>query len=180
MKTCTISDCSGTYDSKGLCKKHYDAKRRFGSATAKSKRHNMTGSREHNSWLGMRQRCYYSKHKDYKYYGGKGIAVCEEWRHSFINFYEDMGKRPIGTTLDRINPELGYSPDNCRWATYSEQSSNRASWSSTGHKYIYKSGSKFQLCIDGQYLGIFDKLENAIIQKVAEQTVEHQTVKNQE
>ena len=75
------------------------------------------------SWVGMMQRCHYSKHAKYASYGGRGITVCERWR-TFENFLADMGERSEGKSLDRIDSDKGYSPDNCRWATKSEQMRN--------------------------------------------------------
>ena len=72
----------------------------------------------------MHARCYNPKHPRYADYGGRGITVCERW-HSFENFLADMGEPPPGLTLDRINNDLGYSPENCRWATVSEQNNNQ-------------------------------------------------------
>ena len=76
------------------------------------------------SWRKMIERCSYEKHPHYKHYGGRGISVCKRWRR-FYQFLEDMGRRPDGQTLDRINNDEGYCKDNCRWATKSEQSQNR-------------------------------------------------------
>lgn len=74
----------------------------------------------------MRHRCRNEKHPFYPNYGARGITVCDEWFDSFETFLNDMGKRPsLDHTLDRIDGTQGYSPDNCRWATKSEQGSNR-------------------------------------------------------
>lgn len=86
--------------------------------------HGRDGSRVHESWKAMVQRCENPNNPGYPKYGGIGIRVCERWL-SFENFLADMGERPEGTSLDRIDNNLGYEPSNCRWATPSEQSRNR-------------------------------------------------------
>ncbi len=74
----------------------------------------------------MMSRCNYKGDKDYPNYGGRGIKVCKEWVEDFINFYKDMeGSYQKGLTLDRIDNELGYFKDNCRWATPKQQARNR-------------------------------------------------------
>jgi hypothetical protein len=72
----------------------------------------------------MRERCANTKGANYKNYGGRGIRVCKRWA-LFENFLADMGERPEGLTLDRIDNEGNYEPSNCRWATYAQQLTNR-------------------------------------------------------
>lgn len=82
-------------------------------------------SRTYNTWLCMRARCRRPTAPDYGRYGGAGVTVCDRWYDSFDTFLADMGERPRGKTLDRINNDKGYAPWNCRWATPKEQSENR-------------------------------------------------------
>lgn len=77
------------------------------------------------SWVGMKQRCNDSKKDNYKYYGGRGIIICDEWQTSFVDFLNDMGERPVGKTIDRIDPNGNYERSNCRWATMSQQYMNK-------------------------------------------------------
>lgn len=87
---------------------------------------NANPSRTYNSWISMIRRCTKPNRPEWKYYGGRGITVCETWM-KFDNFLLDMGDRPPGTTLERRNNELGYDPSNCRWASMAEQSFNKRS-----------------------------------------------------
>ena len=90
--------------------------------------HDKNGQKNHplyTTWKGMVQRCYYPKHSQFHYYGGKGVRVCFRWLNSFANFAEDMGMRPMGTTIDRIDSRGWYCPDNCKWSTAKEQNANK-------------------------------------------------------
>jgi len=89
------------------------------------KTHGLTLTPEYNAWSSMKKRCLKTNHKSYKDYGGRGIFIDEDWIHSFELFLKDMGKKPTKThSLDRINNNMGYSKDNCRWATKKEQCRN--------------------------------------------------------
>ena len=96
-----------------------------GCASCRSHRATAGGlTPEYQSWRGMRERCLNPNHASYANYGGRGIGVCDRWLHSFENFRADMGKRPKGFSLDRIDNERGYSADNCRWADTKTQARN--------------------------------------------------------
>jgi len=79
----------------------------------------------YDAWTHMIGRCYHTSSKDYRYYGGRGITVCDRWRNSFLAFVEDVGERPgPGWSIDRIDNNGNYEPGNVRWASKTEQSRN--------------------------------------------------------
>jgi hypothetical protein len=90
-------------------------------------RHGKRDYPEYLVWTEMKQRCFNANHRNFKHYGGRGITVCSEWRNSFESFLRDMGRRPDGLTLDRIDPNKGYTPSNCRWTTWCIQRRNKRS-----------------------------------------------------
>jgi hypothetical protein len=104
--------------------------------------------KSYRAWMAMKNRCHCPTSKAYVFYGMKGIFVCDEW-HKFENFYKDMGDPPTKKhSIDRIDPSKGYSKDNCRWATWAQQSRNKLK------NFSNKTTSKFkgvELLANGSY-----------------------------
>lgn len=101
------------------------------------------------SWMSMRRRCSVPNNKKYKRYGGRGIRVCEEWQTDFMAFLRDMGERPKGTTLDRIDNNGNYCKENCRWADKWTQASNTST-----NKYTTVDGEVMTYAQAGRKLGL--------------------------
>lgn len=119
-------------------------------------------------WKQMHQRCANSHNVNYRHYGGRGITVCDRWQ-SFVNFILDMGERPEGMTLDRINNDRGYYPENCRWATRQEQRLNqreRTAYSKSvlGIKGVRRlSSGNFQTRVGQRVIGTFLTIDEAVM-----------------
>jgi hypothetical protein len=132
MRICSIELCGRIKSAKGFCAKHYVMYRKWGRSGMLTKHHSYASKgmvRRHDMseylcWAGMKKRCDNKNDKSYVNYGGRGIKYEERWKQ-FENFYEDMGKKPIGTSLERLDNEKGYQKDNCKWATLYEQSRNK-------------------------------------------------------
>jgi len=135
------------------------------------------GQTEHplyNTYHGIRKRCLQENNKDYHRYGGRGIKLCERWSgvDGFFNFTEDMGNKPDNYTLDRIDTNGDYSPENCRWVDINTQNLNKRNVKHRGVTF-YKNLNKYRarISVKGvEYnLGMFEDLEEAIeIRKQAE------------
>lgn len=98
-----------------------NAKKRF---TIHGHASNLKHSPVYSTWHAMWQRCINPQSRGYHWYGAKGVKICKRWE-SFKNFLKDMGERPVGKTIDRINPFGDYKPSNCKWSTHKEQMNNR-------------------------------------------------------
>ena len=126
---CSIEGCGSIGRiTKGLCDKHYMRVLRTGRTDAgrgwNSKAHLHSKHPMYGGWQQMILRCHDPKNSIYYRYGAVGVRVCERWRENFQNFLSDMGERPDGMTLDRIDPTGHYEPGNCRWADAKTQRNN--------------------------------------------------------
>ena len=137
-RLCSVPGCEAKHSSKGFCAKHYARFKRWGSPDILKKAPNGQNARKHplyNSWRAMADRCLCKSNKWFQDYGGRGIKICDRWRppYGFWNFVEDMSdkpsyaKTPSGRdvySLDRIDVNGDYCPENCRWADQSQQMNN--------------------------------------------------------
>lgn len=117
------------------------------------KKHGESHTRLHNIWLGMKNRCYNKKHDRYPFYGGRGIAVCPEWKNDYIAFRDWARSHGYSDnlTIDRIDVNGNYCPFNCRWIDRKEQARNRTS------NVFYKGKCLAEWC---ELLGISQKALN--------------------
>jgi hypothetical protein len=134
---CSIEGCEGKgilsikgteVFSKGYCSMHYLRHIRHGDVNKIGRKvgEDRDKNPTYRSFNGIKGRCYNVNNQSYPSYGGRGIKVCDRWLgvHGFTNFNEDMGERPEGYSLDRINNDGDYEPSNCRWATAHTQAGN--------------------------------------------------------
>jgi hypothetical protein len=112
-------------------------------------------NRAYEVWAGMRQRCTNPADQDWHSYGGRGIAVCERWQ-SCEAFYADMGEPPNGTSLDRVDVNGDYCPENCRWATAAEQARNKR-----GNVWIVHKGQRMVLQDAARMEGVSSAMVNS-------------------
>lgn len=118
-------------------------------------------------WCEIKRRCNDSSRHNYKYYGGRGIKVCNRWLNSFDNFNKDMGERPNKFEIDRIDNNKNYSPDNCRWVSHRENTLNRNAYGVSGIKNVRFNKGRYEAGLRrfGKYiyLGRYTNLELAVL-----------------
>lgn len=156
IKLCSIDNCKGIVKARGWCNKHWYRWYKHGDplTTKTLKEYERHGhqykkkTKVYTAWDSIIQRCTNKNDIEYQHYGGRGIHICEEWRHSFMAFYNYLGEPPNGKyTIDRIDNDKGYQPGNVRWATQTTQNFNQrirsdntsgyrgVSWSKVMHRW---------------------------------------------
>ena len=130
-------------------------------------------------YQGMKQRCYNAKRPNYKYYGGRGIVICDEWLNSYQAFsdWAMANGYQEHLTIDRIDTNGNYDPENCRWSSMKEQASNKRPWSNTGVGGVTydNKNQRYRVYLGYSYLGSCKSLQEAIaIRSQAEKTVTKQ------
>lgn len=171
---CQLADCTNQSYAKRYCEKHYARLLKSGDVHKVTRvvGENRTKHPLYKAYHAMLDRCNNPNNTHYVYYGGRGLQVSKEWQgnNGFRQFLEDMGMRPEGHTLDRIDNSKGYSKDNCRWTTrYIQQSNQRINHLNTsGHKgvHLYSANGKWTAYINvkgkRKHLGYFGTKQEAI------------------
>lgn len=181
---CTFTGCINKQLARGYCNKHYKQMRTSGQLNRKYHHefHGMHGTPEHWAWAHLIQRCFNKNDKRYADWGGRGITVCENYRYSFLAFFDDLGLRPTDMMVDRIDNDAHYSCGKCgqcifngwkanvRWASSSEQQINKRVYAtnSSGYKNITWNKRQQKWCVAIErhgkpiFTGSYAKVDEAV------------------
>ena len=171
MRICKIDDCENKVKTRGWCNKHYIRWRIHGDPNIVLREQN--GYKNHNLytvWCNMKARCYNKNDKDYKYYGGRDITVCNEWKNNskaFIEWALPLWKK--GLQIDRKNNEGNYEPSNCKFVTHKENMQNQGllrSNNTSGYRGVSFNGkwvARIMINNKNRYLGSFDSARLAAL-----------------
>lgn len=161
QRQCSVEGCDRKHHGRGFCSAHCKQFAKYGyvKSIEIQRIHGLSNSPEYISWTNMKKRCSSNTPHTYYRYKKRGIKVCDRWKNSFTAFYEDMGKRPsLRHSIDRIDNDGNYCPENCRWATWEEQARNRSS-----NHYITYNGQKKSLA---EWCEIFELSYTAVHQRL--------------
>ena len=148
-KICSVEGCNKQLQAKNYCSAHYRRNELYGSPhILKNRPHGMIYTPTYKSWANMKDRCLNKNNRAYKWYGAKGINVCDKWL-SFIAFFNDMGEMPLGFSIERIDTKKGYCKDNCEWIPRRLQGVNKSSTVFIEHNGEVRSMSDWE-----RYLGM--------------------------
>jgi hypothetical protein len=120
--------------------------------------HGCSKSKTYKVWTEIIARCENSSSGIYKYYGGRGVTMCKRWRESFQNFLQDMGERPVGKQIDRIDNDGNYEPGNCRWVTPKENNQNRRNTIHLTHNGITKTLAEWSNSLGVKYKTLYRRI----------------------
>lgn len=173
IKKCSVANCENKYRSKGFCNKHYLMFRKYRTTVKditidKRYKHNDSRCDLYHVWTAMKARCYNKNNKNYNRYGLRNILICEKWLN-YNNFksWSSISGYKKGLTLDRINNDKGYSPENCRWTTMLVQSNNRKNGLYIKIKEESKTLSEWCRILGCNYSTVYTRLKAGVPSQVA-------------
>lgn len=172
MQYCTITGCNRVHKAKSLCSRHYQRLRSHGSTDGSALHSHLHGGDGnhplYSTYTNMLSRCANKRRWNYQHYGARGIGVCERWlsETGFPNFVADMGDRPDGYSLDRVDVNGPYSPENCRWASkFTQMANTRSAGKTPGVTYDRRRRNwRARVKVKGheRYIGAFQDLASAV------------------